>query len=224
MISSYTNNRVEQDGWRYPLYSTATVNPMWMRVVYLIFILSLVAQAQPCRDIRSIDFRNAVIRTSTTDENELTGLFNTSFGAETFKFKNGVSEEFLDEAQRKAGTPESRATISRDSVLTPAPGVVVRFLVVTWGHQGPGGHSFVLGFVCRDRVVQQIFQFSSEYGPKKFAIGAGDQLVIEQGIWSEQDPHCCPTQTRTLYYAWNMVEQRFRRVRVDGPRAIETQH
>jgi hypothetical protein len=139
---------------------------MSIRVVYLVFILSLVAHAQPCRDIRSLDFRNTIIRTSPIDENELKGQFNTSSGAETFKFKNGVSEEFLDEAQRKAGTPESRATISTDSVLTPAPGVVVRFLVVTWGHQGPGGHSFVLGFVCRDRAVQQIFQFSSEYGPK----------------------------------------------------------
>ena len=66
----------------------AAVNLMWMRVVVLVFISSTVSHAQPCRDIRSVDFRNTIIRTSPIDENELTGLFNTSFGAETFKFKN----------------------------------------------------------------------------------------------------------------------------------------
>lgn len=196
---------------------------MSMRVVLFIFISSVLSQAQPCQDIRSVDFRNSIIRTSPTDENELTGLFNAPFGAETFHFKKGVSEDFLDEAQRKAGEPEGRAVISSDSIVIPSSGRVVRFLVVTWEHQqGPGGHSFVLGFVCQNHAVQQIFQFSAEYGPD-FEIGPDEQLVIKQGIWNEHDPHCCPTQTRTLYYGWNAAQQRFRRVRVDGPRAFAAQ-
>ncbi len=196
---------------------------MWVRVALVVFVSSILSQAQPCREIRSVDFSNAIIRTSPTDENELTGLFNTSSGVQTFNFKKGVSEDFLDEAQRKAGTPEGRATIASDSVLTLASGPAVRFLVVTWEHQqGPGAHSYVLGFVCRNRAVQQIFQFSAEYG-LGFAIAPGEQLVIKQSIWSEQDAHCCPTQTRTLYYGWNGAEQRFRRVRVDGPKPIATQ-
>jgi len=197
---------------------------MWMRVVLVVFISSILSQAQPCRDIRSVDFGNKVIRTSPKDENELTGLFNAPPGTQTFNLKKGVSEDFLDEAQRKAGTPEGRATISQDSLLTPPAGPVVRFFVITWEHlQGPGAHSYVLGFVCRDKAVQQVFQFSGEYGPD-FEIGSGDQVVIKQPIWGKNDPHCCPTQTRTLYYDWNPDQQRFRRVRVDGPKPIETRH
>ena len=196
---------------------------MWMRVV-LVFISSLVTQAQPCSDIRSVDFRNAIIRTSPTDENELTGLFNSSSGAQEFNFKNGVSENFLDEAQRKAGSPEGRATVSFDSLLTPPSGPVVRFLVVTWEHQhGPGAHSFVLGFVCRNGAVRRVFQFSAEYGPH-FDISPDGQIVITQGIWGERDPHCCPTQTRTLYFVWDVAKQVFRRVKVDGPRPVATEH
>jgi hypothetical protein len=128
---------------------------MWMRVALVVFISSIVIQAQPCGDIRSVDFRNATIRTSSTDENELTGLFNYSVGAETFEFKNDVSEDFFDEAQRKAGTPEARATISSDSLLTLTSGPVVRFFVINWNHlQGTGAHSFVLGFMCRNNAVQ----------------------------------------------------------------------
>jgi hypothetical protein len=195
---------------------------MWIRVVFALFISSLVAQAKPCRDIRSVDFRNAVIRTSATDENELKGQFNSSFGSETFTFKGGVSEEFSDEAQRKEGPPEGRATIPFDSLLPLPSGPVVRFLVVAWVHlQGPGAHSFVLGFVCRNHTVQQVFQFSAEYGPD-FKISPEGQLVIGQGVWGEHDLHCCPSQTRTLYYAWDAAEQRFKRVRVDGPKASAT--
>ena len=197
---------------------------MWMRVVLIVFISSILSHAQPCRDIRSADFRNTIIRTSPTDENEMTGLFNVPSGAQTFNFKKGVSEDFLDEAQRKAGTPEGRATISLDSVLTPPSGPVVRFLVITWEHlQGSGAHSYVLGFVCRNRAVRQVFQFSAEYGPD-FEIGPGGQLIIKQPIWNERDPHCCPSQTRTLYYDWNVAQQHFRRVRVIGPKPIEARH
>ena len=197
---------------------------MWMRVVLIVFISSIFGQAQPCRDIRSVDFRNTIIRTSPTDENELTGLFNVPSGTQTFNFKKGVSEDFLDEAQRKAGALEGRATVSLDSVLTPPSGPAVRFLVITWEHlQGSGAHSYVLGFVCRNSAVQQVFQFSAEYGPD-FEIGPGDQIVIKQPIWGLNDPHCCPTQTRTLYYDWNVAQQRFRRVRVDGPKPNETRH
>ena len=70
--------------------------------------------------------------------------------------------------------------------------------------------------------MQPIFQFSAEYGPD-FAIGPGDQLVIKQSIWSERDPHCCPTQTRALYYAWNVAERRFRRGGVEGLKPIATE-
>ena len=191
-----------------------------IRIVFLAFVSPLVAQAQPCNDIRSVDFRDATIRTSPTDENELTGLFNFSRGAETFNFKNGVSEEFSDEAQRKAGTPDSRSTISLDSVLTPPSGPVVRFLVVSSNHlQGTGAHSFVLGFVCRNDTIQQVFQFSTEYGPA-FEINPEGQLIITQRIWAEHDPHCCPSQTRTLYYAWDTEKNRFKRFRVDGPNSV----
>ena len=72
---------------------------MWIRIVFALFMSSLVAQAQPCRDIRSVDFRNGVIRTSAADENELKGQFNSSFGSEIFTFKGGLSEEFSDDAQ-----------------------------------------------------------------------------------------------------------------------------
>ena len=189
---------------------------MWMQVVLIVFISSIVSQAQPCHDIRSVDFRNMTIRTSPNDENELTGLFNVPSGAQTFNFKNGLSEEFPDAAQRKAGTPDSRTTISSDSVFNPPSGPLVRFLVITWEHlQGTGAHSYVLGFVCHHSAVRQVFQFSAEYGPD-FEIGPGNQIVIKQPIWVLNDPHCCPTQTRTLYYDWNVTQRRFRRVRVDG--------
>lgn len=206
------------------LLSSATRNLIWTRVVLIVLLSSVFSQAQPCRDIRTVDFHNTIIRTSPTDQNELTGLFNAPWSAEIFHLKNGVSEDFLDEAQRKAGTPEGRATISQDSLVTPPSGPAVRFFVVTWEHlQGPGAHSYVLGFVCRNGAVQQAFQFSAEYGPN-FEIGSGDQIVIRQPIWGLNDPHCCPSQTRTLYYDWNAAEQRFRRVRVDGPKPIKTEH
>jgi hypothetical protein len=48
-----------------------------------------------------------------------------------------------------------------------------------------------------------------------------DQLLIKQAIRSKHDPHCCPSQTRTLYYGWHVDEQHLRRLRVDGPNPIE---
>jgi len=194
---------------------------MPMRVVFVVLVLSLLAHAQPCHDIRTFDFANATIRTSSSDQNELKGTFNAAWGAETFHFKRGTSESFLDDSQRQAGTPEGRTVIASDSVIALPSGPVVRFLVITWMHlQGTGAHSFVLGFVCRNQALHQVFQFSSEYGPD-FEIAPDNQLVIKQQIWAEHDPHCCPTETRTLHYAWNAAQQRFRRVRVDGPIPIE---
>lgn len=191
---------------------------MWIRIVFFVLISSLAAQAQPCSNIRSVDFRNATIRTSPNDENELTGLFNSSAGSQTFRFKNGVSEDF--ESESKSGTPDGRATIPSDSLLTPPSGLVVRLLVITWDHlTGPGAHSYVLGFVCQHHAVQQVFQFSAEYGPD-FHIDPDGQLVIKQSIWGKHDPHCCPLQSRTVYYAWDVGKQRFKRVRVDGPEPV----
>jgi hypothetical protein len=155
-----------------------------------------------------------------SDENELTTLFNAPRTGYSFEFKNGVAEEFLESAQKKAGTPEARAKIFSDSVVTPPEGPPVQFLQIGWEHlQGTGSFSVLLGFVCQNGRVKEIFQFSAE-GAQEFEVGPGDQLIVKQAIWRKNDAHCCPSQTRTLYYGWDIDRHAFRRLRVDGPNPL----
>ena len=195
----------------------------WFPLSIAVFGCSLLAQAQPCHDIRSVDFRNMTIRTATADENELTTVFNASRGVYSFQFKDGIADEFTSPAQRKAGTPEGRAKLFDDSIVNVPGGMAVRFLVISWEHlQGSGSFAVLLGYACQNHQVKEIFQFSAE--GTDFDTGPGDQVVIKQAIWKKNDGHCCPSQVRTLYYGWDMDRQKFKRLRVDGPNPISDRH
>jgi hypothetical protein len=185
---------------------------------------SVVSQAQPCQDIRNVDFRNMAVHTTAMDANELTGLYDAPRTGYGFEFKNGVAEEFMDLAQKKAETPEGRAKIVEDSVVDVPGGPTIRFLNIVWEHlQGSGAFSVLVGFTCQDGRVKKIFQFSAD-GVEKFEVGPGDQLIIKQAIWRKNDAHCCPSQTHTLYYGWDAERQSFRRLRVDGPNPLPEAH
>ncbi len=182
----------------------------------VIVACALSGQAQTCQDIQNVDFRNMTIHTAARDENELTTLFNASRGPFSFQFKNGAAEEFTSTVQQKAGTPEARAKLDADSIVSMSGGPAVRFLQISWEHlQGSGSFAILAGFVCQNNRVKGIFQFSAEGAD--FGVGPGDQLIIKQAIWRETDGHCCPSQFRTIYYGWDVDRQKFRRLRVDGP-------
>jgi hypothetical protein len=186
-----------------------------IRVAIGILLGSLLGHAQTCDDIRKVDFRNATIHSAPFDDNELAGLFN---GARefNFQFKDGTADLYIRGHDYKDGTPEARAKIVADSVLDIPGGPRVRFLQIDWEHlKGTGSFTALLGLACSNGEIKHIFQFSADNA--KFAEGPGDQIVIEQGIWSQKDAHCCPSQRRTIYYGWNVDQQKFQRLRVDGP-------
>ncbi len=159
------------------------------------------------------------IHSMASDENELTNVFNASRGNYNFQFKSGVAEMFLRSTQKKAGTPDARAKIFWDSVVSAPESPSVRFLQIKWEHlQGTGAFAVLLGFVCQNGRVKQVFQFSGE--GSEFEVGPGDQLIINQAIWGEGDAHAGPSKAGTLYYGWDLDRQTFRRLRVDGPNPL----
>jgi hypothetical protein len=196
----------------------------WFVLAIAVLACSVLSQAQPCQDIRNVDFRNMTVHTMASDENELRTFFNAPRTGYGFEFKNGVADEFIDLAQKKAGTPEGRATIAEDSVVDVPGGPTIRFLNIVWEHlQGPGAFAVLLGFACQDGRAKEVFQFSAD-GAQEFEVGPGDQLIVKQAIWRKNDAHCCPSQTRTLYYGWDIDGQAFRRLRVDWPNPLPESH
>jgi hypothetical protein len=99
----------------------------------------------PCDDVTKLDVRNLVIRTA----------------QRTFAFHNGIAVNYdsLPPEQDSAHSqPDWKAEIEKDSVIQPAPSVVVRFLLIHDSHEtGSGWRYYATGLRCSGGKPLEVF-------------------------------------------------------------------
>ena len=97
-----------------------------------------------CDDVEKLDFRNLTIRTA----------------QRTFDFHNGIAVNYDDptEADKEHFPPDWKAEIEKDSIIQPAPDVVVRFLLIHDSHEtGSGWRYYATGLRCSGGRLQEVF-------------------------------------------------------------------
>lgn len=111
--------------------------PAVCRELFIAGIALAAAAQQPCADVRKLDVGNQTIRTA----------------QRTFAFHRGI-------AWNHDGALEQwKATIEKDSVIEPAPNVVVRLLVIHDSHEtGSGWRYYATAFRCSGTEMQEVFQ------------------------------------------------------------------
>jgi len=105
-----------------------------MGVQFLAVLVAAIAWCQPgakavrCDDVTRLDFKNLVVRTA--------GF--------SFAFHNGFALNSDDPLAEKVDEekPDWKAEIETDKVIRPAPGVVVRLLVIHDVHQTGSGRRY----------------------------------------------------------------------------------
>ncbi len=95
----------------------------------------------PCDDVATIDFKNLRI----------------SLGRRIFAFQNGVA--LNHDMPDASGPPDWKAEIERDTVVQPAPGLSVRFLLIHDSHEtGSGWCYYLVGYCCSSGRLQEVFR------------------------------------------------------------------
>jgi len=99
--------------------------------------------AERCNDVTKLDSRNLTIRTA----------------QRTFAFHNGIAVNYDGQPEgAEHSQPDWKAEIEKDSVIQPAPNVVVRFLLIHDSHEtGSGWHYYATGFRCSGGKLHEIF-------------------------------------------------------------------
>jgi len=124
-----------------------------MGVQFLAVLVAAIAWCQPgakavrCDDVTRLDFKNLVVRTA--------GF--------SFAFHNGFALNSDDPLAEKVDEekPDWKAEIETDKVIRPAPGVVVRLLVIHDVHQtGSGRRYYATGLRCVAGKLEEVFQRS----------------------------------------------------------------
>jgi len=89
-----------------------------------------------CEDVAKLDVSNQTIRTA----------------HRTFAFHNGIAVNSDGSVERW------KATIEKDSVIRPAPDVVVRFLLIHDSHEmGSGWRYYATCLRCANGEIQEVF-------------------------------------------------------------------
>src|SRR5271165_5906830 len=97
-----------------------------------------------CDDVTELDFKNLTVGTS----------------RRTFAFHNGIAANYDGSLGQDTehSRPDWKAEIEKDSVIQPAPDVVVRFLVINDSHQtGSGWRYYVTGLRCSSGKLLEVF-------------------------------------------------------------------
>lgn len=81
--------------------------------------------------------------------------------------------------------------------------------VVNTDHRlGSGAWDSVFVYVCRNRSYVQVFGERYFYGARVTVDSASD-MWITSGVWSKDDPSCCPSQEKDVHYVWSPQRRRF---------------
>ncbi len=100
----------------------------------------------PCHDVTGLDFKNLTISN------------RIHHNTQQLAFKDGVALNYDDPEKEKSGTPDWRAEIKRDTVVHPAPGISVRFLLIHQDHlTGTGWNWWLVGYGCSNGRLRQVF-------------------------------------------------------------------
>ena len=84
-----------------------------------------------------------------------------------------------------------------------------RLVVENRNHiMGSGAEDVLYLFRCKNGRVQTTYQRAFEYGVKLQEV-ASRQLLIRAGLWSDRDPHCCPSQRQQIRLTFNLQGNRF---------------
>ncbi len=95
-----------------------------------------------CQDVTKIDFENVTI----------------SAGKLIFAFRDAIALAYEMPEIEKSGPPDWKAEIQRDTVVHPASGTTVRFLLIYDSHlTGSGWNYWLVGYKCSDGHLQQVF-------------------------------------------------------------------
>jgi hypothetical protein len=125
---------------------TLKMQALW-RSLCIIAIMAAVASAQRCDDVTKLDVRNLAIRTA----------------LRTFAFHSGIAvsdDGYRDPPEQDPGSsqPDWIAEIEKDSIIRPAPGIVVRFLLIHDSHQTGSGWRYCATAVrCSHGKLQEVF-------------------------------------------------------------------
>ncbi len=100
----------------------------------------------PCHDVTKLDFKNLTISN------------RIHHNTRQLAFKDGVALNYDDPEREKSGTPDWKAEIERDTVVHPAPGSSVRFLLIDEDHlTGTGWNRWLVGYSCSNGHLRQVF-------------------------------------------------------------------
>jgi len=100
----------------------------------------------PCHDVTKLDFTNLTISN------------RIHHNTRQLAFKNGVALGYDDPEIEKSGPPDWKAEIERDTVVQPAPGISVRFLLIYQHHlTGTGWNYWLVGYSCSNGRLRQVF-------------------------------------------------------------------
>ncbi len=97
-----------------------------------------------CDDVTKLDFRNLIVRTA----------------QRMFAFHNGIAVNYDSRLEQDAehSQPDWKADIEKDSIIQPAPNVVVRFLLIHDSHEtGSGYRYYATGLRCSGGKLQEVF-------------------------------------------------------------------
>ena len=98
-----------------------------------------------CDDVTKLDFRNLIIRTA----------------QRTFACHNGIAVNYDSPPEQDAEHSQTdwKAEIEKDSIIEPAPNVVVRFLLIHDSHgTGSGWRYYAMGLRCSAGKLQEVFR------------------------------------------------------------------
>jgi hypothetical protein len=102
------------------------------------------AHTAECDDVTKLDFGNLIVRTA----------------QRTFNFHNGIAVNYDSPPGQGAEHSQSdwKAAIEKETVVQPAPDVVVRFLLIHDSHEtGSGGRYYATALRCAGGKLQEVF-------------------------------------------------------------------
>jgi hypothetical protein len=110
-------------------------------LAYMITLPGATAAILHCDDVTTLDFGNLTIAS----------------GTRKFVFKDGTA--LNHDAKGDSSDADWKAEIARDTVVQPAPGVTVRFLLIHDSHMtGSGWRYYLLGYCCSNSKLQEVFR------------------------------------------------------------------
>lgn len=144
--------------------------------------------APVCADITKLDFRNLTITTA----------------QRTFSFHDGIAinSDTPSAPGVEQPQPDWKAAIEKDSVVHPAPNVIVRFLLINDSHEtGSGWRYYATGLRCSEGRLQEVFHRDG----LSLSIDRLDSNTVRVGLNGKSGE----SARRQWSYAWDRKRSRY---------------